>query len=53
MSIEPAGSLDSSDASSAERARRRLVVEKGFYVHPVTGTDGGGAPARLTPIRSR
>ncbi len=36
MSTEPAGTVDLSDAASAERARRRLVSEKGFYVHLVT-----------------
>ena len=36
MSTEPAGSTVANDAASAERARRRLVSEKGFYVHLVT-----------------
>ena len=36
MSTEPARSIDANDAASAERARRRLVSEKGFYVHLVT-----------------
>ena len=36
MSTEPAGSIDSNESASAERARRRLVSEKGFYVHLVT-----------------
>ncbi len=36
MSTEPAGSIDSNEAASAERARRRLVSEKGFYVHLAT-----------------
>lgn len=36
MSTDAAGSIDSKEAASAERARRRLVSEKGFYVHLVT-----------------
>jgi len=36
MSTEPAGSIDANESASAERARRRLVSEKGFYVHLVT-----------------
>jgi 2TM domain len=36
MTTEPAGSSDSNESASAERARRRLVSEKGFYVHLVT-----------------
>ena len=37
MSTEPAASIDSNTVASAEqRARRRLVAEKGFYVHLVT-----------------
>ena len=28
--------MESNEAASAERARRRLVAEKGFYVHFVT-----------------
>ena len=36
MSTEPAGSIDSNESASAERARRRLVSEKGFYVHLAT-----------------
>ena len=37
MSTEPAASIDSNAVASAEqRARRRLVAEKGFYVHLVT-----------------
>lgn len=36
MSTEPAGPIDSTEAATAERARRRLVSEKGFYVHLVT-----------------
>jgi hypothetical protein len=37
MSTDPAASIDSNAVASAEqRARRRLVAEKGFYVHLVT-----------------
>ncbi len=36
MSTEPAGSINSNEAASEERARRRLASEKGFYVHLVT-----------------
>ena len=37
MSTEPARSIDSNDFAALEqRARRRLVAEKGFYVHLVT-----------------
>lgn len=37
MSTEPATTVDSKDSVTAERrARRRLVAEKGFYVHLVT-----------------
>jgi hypothetical protein len=37
MSTEPAASIDPNAAASAEqRARRRLVAEKGFYVHLLT-----------------
>ena len=37
MSTEPMKATESNDASGAEqRARRRLVAEKGFYVHLVT-----------------
>ena len=37
MSTEPAASIDSNAVASAEQwARRRLVAEKGFYVHLVT-----------------
>ncbi len=37
MSTDNARSVDSNDPASAEqRARRRLVAEKGFYVHLAT-----------------
>ncbi len=37
MNTEPTRSIDSNDGESAEqRARRRLVAEKAFYVHLVT-----------------